>query len=134
MNNLHPVMNDVRKTVISNPGNIINALKHIDISATDGIMRKGDGKMEKCWNDDCGLYDTDEMGNCNNPFLADIDTCHNFKAKTDTKVSGQIAAMGYKAHLVALCEGLEIKEIDDLLTKEPEYFRELGVMMANIFK
>lgn len=45
--------------------------------------------------------------------------------------AGSPAAMpGYKAHLIALCEGLEIQHIDDLLTKSPAHFRELGQIMS----
>ena len=58
--------------------------------------------------------------------------CKQCEDKTHESKSAPVA--GYKAHLIALCEGLEINEIDDLMTKPPEYFRELGQMMADIFK
>ena len=56
------------------------------------------------------------------------------KKSIETSGSESLASPGYKAHIIALCEGLEINKIDDLMTKPPEYFRELGQMMAGIFK
>lgn len=40
----------------------------------------------------------------------------------------------YKEKLKAFCEGLEMENIDELLTKPPDFFRMLGERMAELFR
>lgn len=40
----------------------------------------------------------------------------------------------YKEKLIALCKGLEIQYIDELIEKDPDDLFHLGKLMADIFK
>jgi len=40
----------------------------------------------------------------------------------------------YKEKLIALLEGLECREIDDLIEKPPEYIKEFGFSMKFLIK
>lgn len=86
--------------------------------------------MGKCWNEECGLHDTGEMGNCNNPFLADIDTCHKFKAKKEPSAESPAAASNDGVMCVAAQAYQVLEALNANALADYEYIRAMAYFKA----